>query len=509
MRYAGVAFTVLAAAGCVNRPPTDPAGPYAARVAAPAPIPSEYDPVVSAAAAPKRAVPRTETASEPDVTLDQPLTLDQAEALALRHSPRIAEARAFATGGAARERVAAAAFLPTVGANYAFQGYSNGVGFVGTPDGGRFPVLPVRGFGPGDQDFEVLDLRVQWTVFQFGKRLAVHDQAAMRAEVARWQSERTRQAVAFDVALNYARVLQARATRVVAERAVVRAEAALKDVRNLAANGVLTKEDVLRADVFLADVRQALIAASSEARIAVAALNRAIGINVSFPTRVVERGTELDEYPVRLEDCLAQAVTGRPEFAVVRLGVAAAGRGADATRADFLPVITTGATGSVVDGTRVQNARVAEADISLRWDLYTGGRRRAELRGAEAEIEIALAQGQQVCDTIAFETHVAYRNIEDAIGRLKQARTATGQAAETLRLVRNRYERGDAKPTDVVDAETALIRAEQNVNSGRYDLEIALARMTFAVGGTPRPATPRPNPPGAEPLPAPRAVEKP
>lgn len=482
-------FLLLVGVGCVSHPLPSAADQFAERVTAPQVLLKEYDPVVPVAGG------STREPHAPDHPLDQPLTLEMAEAVAMQHSPRIAEAQWATAVREAGERAAYAAFLPTVSANYGFQTFSSQVGFVGVPDGGRFPVLPARGFGPGNQDFEVIDLRVQWTVFQFGKRLAVHDQAAMRAAVAHWQWERTRQAVAFDVALTYARVLQARASRLVAERAVVRAEAALKDVRNLAANGVLTREDVLRAEVFLADVRQGLIAATSEAQIAVAALNRAMGINVSTPTRVADRAADLDEYPVRLEDCLAQAVAGRPELSVVQYGVAIAGRGADAVRADYLPVITANGGGAVVDGTRVQNAQVADAGIFLKWNLYEGGRRRAEVRGADAAIEVALAQGQQVCDTIAFETHVAYRNIEDAVGRLKQARTATGQAEETLRLVRNRYARGDAKPTDVVDAETALTQAEQNLNAARYDLVVALARMKFATGGTAQP-TPTPKLPG-------------
>src|SRR5262249_54401368 len=91
------------------------------------------------------------------------------------------------------------------------------------------------------------------------------------------------------------------------------------------------------------------------------------------------------------------------------------------------------------------------------------------------------AEAQQICDTIAFEVHVAFANIEDARERINQTRKAVEQARETLRLVQNRYNRGDAKPTDVVDAQTALTRAEQNANNARYDYLIALARMEFAT----------------------------
>ncbi len=483
MRFAGTAaLAVLTVIGCVYRAPPRLTEHYADRISAPSPIPKEYDPVVAEVAA-------HNTDSTPDsligttVSLDQPISLEQAQEIALFHSPKIAEARSAVSIAAARERGKFAAFLPTVGTSYAFQAFSSDTGFVGIPAGGRFPVLPVRGVGPGNQDFEVLDVRVQWTVFQFGKRIALHDQSEIRFEISRWLMERTQQEVVFDVALNYAKVLQARASHVVAERAVVRADAALNEVRNLTENGVLTREDTLRAEVFLADVRQELIAATSESQITVAGLNRSMGINVSLPTRVIERSEELEEYPFSLEVCLARAITGRPEFSIVRLGVAAAGRGADATRADFLPTITTTGGGALVEGNGIQNAKVGDAGITIKWNLFEGGRRVAELREAEAEIAVAMAQGQHVCDTIAFETHIAFRNIEDALGRLKQSRTATGQAAETLRLVRNRYHGGDAKPTDIVDAETALIKAEQNINSARYDLLIALARMKFATGG--------------------------
>jgi len=378
---ATLAIAALTFGGCVQDPSPNPVGHYTSRIAAPAPIPEKYDPVVPTLDLndPNNL---SDSAGQTKFPLDQPLSLEQAEALALRTSPRIAEAQGVAAVAATREQVALATFLPTVSANYSFQGFNNNVGFAGTLPGGRFPILPIRGYGPGVQDFEVLDLRVQWTVLQFGKRLALHDQAEMRDEIARWQLERTRQAVTFDVALNYAQVLQARATEVVADRAVVRAEATLRDVKNLAENGVLTGEDVLRAEVFLADVRQALISATSEAQIAVAGLNRAIGINVSLPTRVFERTPELDEYPVTLEECLARAIDGRPEFSIVRLGVAAAGRGEDAARADFLPTITTSGGGAIVQGSGVQNAQIADAGIFLNWNLSKGGgvRRRCEGR---------------------------------------------------------------------------------------------------------------------------------
>ena len=319
-----------------------------------------------------------------------------------------------------------------------------------------------------------------------GDRLAVD----VRDDIARLQTERARQSVAFDVSVRYAEVLEAFATRTVAEQPVERAEAVLKDAVNLEKRGVLTREDVLRAEVQVADALQTLTTARSGVTIAHAALNQAIGITVGYPTRVTEAAlpittslqTSPQEFGLSLEECLDLAVGNRPEFVVIQKAIVGTTRGVDAAKADYLPTFGTRATGSVVGGLAVQNSTVLDAGIYMKWDLYNGGRRGGAVLAAESDVRAAVADAQQVCDTIAFEVHVAHANIEDARERINQTRKAVEQARETLRLVQNRYNRGDAKPTDVVDAQTALTRAEQNANDARYAYLIALARMEFATG---------------------------
>ncbi|OWK36682.1 TolC family protein [Fimbriiglobus ruber] len=450
---------------------------------------------------------------------EDPLTLDQAKELADRVNPQLNRTRETVSRAAADERVVFADFLPSVSLSHEFDAVTSSTGFVGVKDGRRFVQLPIRGYGPGTQDFQVLDLELRYTVFQFGKRLARHDQAVLRWEIARLQTERARQAVGFDVSARYAEALEAYATRAVAERTVERAAEILRDAANLEKSGVLTREDVLRAEVQVADARQSLTTAKSGVHIALAALNRAIGITIGFPTRVTEAALpiatpqapapEPRPFGLALEECLDFAVRSRPELAVVQKAIQASARGVDSARADYLPTIGTRATGSVVDGVDVQNSVVLNAGIYVKWDIYTGGKRAGVVAAAQSDVRAAVAEAQQICDTIAFEVHVAFSNIVDARDRIVQTRTATEQARETLRLVQARYNRGDAKPTDVVDAQTALTRAEQNANNARYAYLIALARMEFATGvplSTLLSATPAPAPPAVLPK-QPPAVE--
>jgi outer membrane protein TolC len=518
-RRAGLLWLLLLTAGgggCIRSlAPVDPAA-LAERITAQPP----------ATAGPHAATQDRTQRTDPGPTAPalpgtEPLTLDAARDLADRVNPQLNRTRETVNRAAAEERIVFADFLPAVALSHEFDAVTTHAGFVGTKPTRRFVQLPVRGYGPGAQDFQVLDLDLRYTVFEFGKRLARHDQAVLRWDIAKLQTERARQAVAFDVSVRYAELLEAYADRATAERTVERAEAVLRDAVNLEKRGVLTREDVLRAEVQVADARQALTSARSGVSIAHAALNRSIGITVGYPTVVTEADLPIatpaplappqpapPEFARGLEECLALAAQNRPEFVVVQKAIVSAARGVDAARAEYLPTFGTRAAGSVIEGVDVQNAVVFDAGIFMKWDLYTGGRRGGAVQFAEADVRAAVAEAQQICDTIAFEVHVAFANIEDARERIVQTRTAVEQARETLRLVRNRYDRGDAKPTDVVDAQTALTRAEQNANNARYSYLIAVTRMEFATGvplsallGTPAPPVP---PHGM--LPAPRPL---
>jgi outer membrane protein TolC len=163
----------------------------------------------------------------------------------MRLNPLLQQSLAAIGVAAGNEDIAYSGFLPTAQGSYSYQAFASQTGFAGTLQGGRFPVLPVRGFGPGIQNFNVTELQLRWAVYQFGRQVAKHDQSILREEVARLQSVRTRQAVLFDVSEAYFRALEARSSLVTAEQALTRAEAILRDARNQESRGVLTAEDVL------------------------------------------------------------------------------------------------------------------------------------------------------------------------------------------------------------------------------------------------------------------------
>ncbi len=430
----------------------------------------------------------------------KPLTLPETIDLAFRLQPRLrAQIESIAQARGAQQ-IAFSLFLPIVAANYDAGGFSLGVGGQpirlgkGLPGFNFLPgigALPV-GLNLGTT-FELAELKVQWLLLDFGRRLGLYEQAKLAGDIARLQTERAHQTVANEVAVAYYNVLRSQALRRTAQDALRRAEEELVDARKREREGVIEREIVLRSEVQTAEYRQALHAATEAEFVALAGLNLAIGLKCNEPLRVVDP-TEVPPLAPCLADCLQTAIRQRREFYVVQRTVEIAGQGGRIARAQFAPKV-------VADGTLFnfqQQELNGHADfrmgfIRLEWVLFEGGRKIAAARVADSQVRQAMAQAESIVDNIAFQVNEAYRNAVTARVSIDDARPAVDQATENYRLARLRLSEGAAIPSEIADAQASLTRAQQNYLNARYGYLIAMDRLAYAMGIGP---TPMPQEPG-------------
>jgi outer membrane protein TolC len=412
-------------------------------------------------------------------TVEGPLSLEQAVEVALQNNPGLQVMAERVEQARAGRQIAFASFLPQADVNYRYLTADSNV------DRFALPTIPSAignvAFGGESDKFRLAELHLQWTLWDFGRTGGKYGQAVAALDIASLQYVRARQTVIYNVTTAYLEVLAARAARIIAEEAVRRAESQLRDARNFLRRGVAIRNDLLRAEVLLAEMKLGLVRTRTAEGVAVAGLNQVLGINVSSPTQVLDRRLEPDA-ELDLAQCLQLAVDNRQEFGVVLRAIESSQLGRGVARADFMPRIYVGGSGFQQQTSPLANQSLLEAGLNIELSLFEGGRRLAAVRGADAEIRAAIAHGRQVCDQIAYEVNVAFLGLADARQRIDLARTAVLHGRENLRVVRSLFERGDATPTDIVDAQLALTRAEQNYSTALYDYQSALARLEYAVG---------------------------
>jgi outer membrane protein len=451
---------------------TPPAG--GTQTAAP---PNFNAPARAPAAAPDEPVPQNGT------PVGQ-LTLPEAIQIAYRTQPRL---RVYLEGiheAQGTEEIAFSPYLPTLagsisggGFDLDVQGQASGFSFL--PPGAVVPLgLNLEsGYGMGD-------VRLQWLICDFGRREGRYCQAKLGVEIASLQSERAYQTVANEVALAYYQVLRTASLRRIAQEAVRRASDDLGEAKKLQKGGVIEREKVLREEVQLAQSQRLLDGAEGAHAVAIAAINVAMGVDVSSPTAIAEVDV-LPAPPNSLPECLQLAVSQRHELNVARYGVQVAQQGQRVAKADFLPkIIAEGDYVNFEQTTPRANVGLGLGFIKLEWGLFEGGRRIGELKVADSKTRAAMALAQTIADTISLQTVEAYHQMATSLKAIDLAKPAVTQAQENYRLVKARAGQGDATATELTDAETALTRAEQDSLNSMYDYLTARAKLDYAMGNS-------------------------
>jgi outer membrane protein TolC len=419
----------------------------------------------------------------------QRLTLPEAIEIAFHQQPRLRGYLETVEQARRGEDIAFAPFLPL-----AVAGFSGGMfdlnagGSLSLAPLPSFTFLPALGaipFGLNiNTGFELADLKLQWLICDFGRRMGRYRQAGLVAEIAQLQCDRAYQTVANEVSLAYYQLLRTRALRKTALEAVRRSEDDLDVARKLEKGGAIETEKRLRVEVQLSETQRLLDAAEGAEAVAVAALNLAIGLNVSSQTAVVE-SADIPPFNQSLGDCLQAAIGQRREFQVARQSIQVADQGRQVAKADFAPRIL--ADGFLFDFRQAVSqghADFAVGSIKLEWALFEGGKRVAEMRIADSKTRAAMAQAESIADTIAFQVTEAYRHLITARRGIDRSKPAVAQSEENYRLVQARARVGDATSAEITDAQSALTRAEQDYLNSIHDYLIALARLEYAMGVT-------------------------
>ncbi len=291
--------------------------------------------------------------------------------------------------------------------------------------------------------------------------------------------ERQSEEIRLNVATDYYNLQQADETVRINTAAVTNAQASLRDAQALEQAGVGTRFAVLQSQVNLANAQQDLTNSRSQQQIArrqlVNRLNLSQSVNVSAADRVGLAGL----WNQTLEQSIILALQNRPELQqqlAQRNFYEQQRRGA---LAQLGPQV------SVVAQYRLQdqfNDNISSSDnysvgLQASLNLYDGGAARARAAQQRSNIAIAETQFASQRDTVRFQVEQAYSNLQANLQNVNTATGALEQARESLRLARLRFQAGVGTQTEVIDAETALTRAEGNRVRAILDYNRALASL--------------------------------
>jgi outer membrane protein TolC len=407
----------------------------------------------------------------------EPLSLEACTRIALDTNPLAQAAREGVE--AARHVVgeARAAYYPEVAARAGYQRFER---HIFLPEGltARQNVPPT--VGPTN-DWSA-NLRVRYTLVDFGERRARLQAALAQQEVAEEEAAAIRQDIALNVHQAYYGLGAARENLDVARRNLTRAETHLTLAQKRKASGAVPKADVVRARVEVADARLALVRAEALVQTLRGNLNTAMGLPVEIALKVrMPRDADAGEAR-SLTAALDAAVRARPELRAALQRVAADRSGVEAAESAFGPRVVTEASWGRRDDAFWPDDPEWSAAALLEWPLFTGGSRTHRLARSKAELAREQAETRRLVLQVRDEVWSAHWRLKEAREALDASEALVADAQESMRAVRERYEAGADTVNDLLDAQTALARAEAVRVEAELDCHIAHSAFRRAVG---------------------------
>ncbi len=405
------------------------------------------------------------------------LTLREALRQAAQANPTLKIARLeelIADEEAVRAR---AGFLPQVKGSLGHTLYDNPV---------KVRIRGTEAFGPGsfpmtNRNFWSSQVVAEQTVFDFFATPSRYQAAVLGKTISRLDSAQVRDNLFLAVCQGYFRVLRAEKMVLVAEQEGKQLREHLKNARHLYEVGLTTYNDVLQAEVALADAEQRLISARSDLTTAQAQLNKLLGLPLETALRLAEE-SELTVPPGDLPQAAHRALNQRPELKAAETRIRQGEKAVTQARAGFYPRIYLQGGHAWQQNDSWVHDHQWFGMLGLQWSLFSGFDTRAQVRQARERLEQLRLKRQDLSEQVKLEVQTAYLEVRDTAERLRVTQKAVSQGEENLRLNEERYREQVGTATDVIDAQTLLTKARVNFYTARYDHQMAKATLLWAVG---------------------------
>lgn len=410
--------------------------------------------------------------------LTQPLTKEAAVEYALSHNRSFKAADEDLAAAGQRVRQAQADFYPKLDGSYAFKRMSEqpfvsfGTGFTvpfSVKTSNRWEVNLVQplftGFG----------LEAQYKISKAGQKLSKYQLDEIRLNLVR------------DVQTTFLQVLLGTRLNEVARDNVASLEVQRGNADENYRHGVAAQNDVLKAEVALAEAIQRERSTAKQLLVLRSALNQLLDIEIG--TKLELAGIkEATHPPPDLNELYTIAESSRPEYLATETSIAQAEYGKTAAKSRYYPRVSAFAQyfregeDFAADNNPFTNSDNAAVGVRVDWNLFEGGKTRASELEWEHRRRGLLQRRDELRQRIRLQVESAFEQLKLSMANIETARVALRQAEENERITTLQYREQMVIFLEVLNAQVFVAQTRADFYQSLYGYEIAKAELERAIG---------------------------
>jgi outer membrane protein TolC len=329
--------------------------------------------------------------------------------------------------------------------------------------------------------FNLLDARVFGTMPVYDLR-AINDLRAERHNVAAaaHTHQSARELVVLVAANGYLQALATSARADSARAQLQTAQALFDQATDLRQNGLAAGIEVLRAQVELDQERQRVTVSQNDFEKAKLQLARIIGLPVGQPFTLVSALPDVPVPDLTLDAALDQAYRLRPDYLAALDRVKAAEASRAAAAGDMLPSVhISGDYGELVASTSSHPTFTVIGAVNV--PIFQGGKR-GKLMEADADLRSRRSEADDLKAAIYYDVKTTFMDLQATREQLQVATRGRDVAQTALTQSRDRFAAGVTNNVEVVQAQEAVSRANEQYISALYLYNVDKALLARNLG---------------------------
>ncbi|MCA9781978.1 MAG: TolC family protein [Calditrichaeota bacterium] len=417
------------------------------------------------------------------------LSLDGAVRIAEQNSPRVEAASERALAARARYRQAMGQLLPSLEVSEVFNRTTSplenfGMQLSREEFDPAVMAFPDQVNHPDALDTWITRVEARLPLFVGGRMVTGIKQAGLMATAGESERRHTLEEVRLEAMRSWFDLDQVREMVSLLEKAEATTVAHVDKARAYEEEGFLVRSEVLRAEVYLAEVRDLLNSAREGALLAEAALNLRLGLDQDTHWELGETPPLPVQVP-ELQALVTRALESRGDLDAARQRTEAGRLTSRSSLGALLPSAGVVARYDMFDKDPLgSNASSWSVLAALSWKLNLGGSEVSAWQAARHEARAYTADIGRFEEGVRLQVRQAHSALGLALDQQRTAALALDSGRENLRILEERFTQGVAGTLDVLDARTALRELEIRELVARHDAFVAARSLELLSGAS-------------------------
>ena len=302
-------------------------------------------------------------------------------------------------------------------------------------------------------------------------------------QAAKLDVEHDREAVIQNTVAAYGNLYKARKAVELVQESLKREQDRVVQFTNREKNGLLARNDLMKAKLQESNVELALLDAENDLK--VTTVNMGLMLGLPENTDIIP---DAASFAVLAEvgtvaDWEQKAIQNRKDLSANGIRQKAADDNIKIAKADKYPsvALTGGYIALSIPGlATIPNAM--NAGLGVRYDVASLWKSKTKIEQARTQVSQLQTAESMLLDQVHVEVNTAYYNYVLSVRKIDVYAKAVEQADENYRITKNKYDNSLVTTTELLDADVAQVQSRINYEAAKADALVAYKRLEQASG---------------------------